>query len=202
MDALTLAAELVAKWEGFRPYPYPDPASPLAIATRRLAHRWGTEPAHDVMAGLAPLVRTLDGKPWTIGHGITGENIGPDTEPWSLPVGLANLEGEVQMRLDAVRRRAKADGVSVLRPWQEAALASFLFNVGPGRKDGKDGLFMLKIGRPSTLWRETMAGNFDAAAGQFKHWNKAGGQVMSGLTARRDDERVMFLGFHPLLGTA
>jgi lysozyme len=186
MDALTLAAELVAKWEGYRQYPYPDPASPLAMATRRLSQRWGREPARDVMAGLAPLVRTLDGKPWTCGYGCASPNIGPDSEPWSPSVALANLQGELEHRWERMWPWFNHKPL----PHQAAACLSLAYNIG------------LANFRKSSVLRRYNNGDLKGAADAFAMWNKAGGQVMSGLTARRDDERVMFLGFHPLLGTA
>ncbi|MNE64550.1 Lysozyme RrrD [compost metagenome] len=46
----------------------------------------------------------------------------------------------------------------------------------------------------STLRRLLIAGNYAAAAEQFPRWNKAGGQVLAGLTRRRAAERDLFLG--------
>lgn len=181
MDALTLAAQLVAKWEGYREFPYPDPASPLAQATRRLSERWGREPARQIMAGLAPLVRTLDGKPWTVGFGQTGEHIGPDSESWSRAVAQANLEGELEHLWERMAPLIR----SKLTPYQAAALLSFTYNEGLSRFKG------------STLRRKLNLGDFDGAAAEFKNWTRAGNAHPLG--PRRDDERVMFEGFHPLL---
>ena len=36
-------------------------------------------------------------------------------------------------------------------------------------------------------------GNSKAAADAFLLWNKAGGKVLKGLTARREDEKKLFL---------
>ncbi|MFM6190606.1 glycoside hydrolase family protein, partial [Planktothrix sp.] len=36
--------------------------------------------------------------------------------------------------------------------------------------------------------------DFQGAADQFPRWNKAGGQVLEGLTRRRKAERALFLG--------
>jgi lysozyme len=184
MDAKTLAAELIARWEGYREFPYPDPASPLYQATRsRFGAKWGTVPARDIMAQLAPLTRTLDGKPWTVGYGCTGENIGPDTAAWSRSVALANLEGEVELRMERIRPLLNHEP----KPWQMAAMTSLVYNVG------------LANFKKSSVLRRFNDGDLAGAADAFRMWNKAGGQVMHGLTARRDDERVMFEGFHPLL---
>ncbi len=44
----------------------------------------------------------------------------------------------------------------------------------------------------STLVKLLNAGDYDGAADQFLRWNRAGGEVNSGLVARRDDERRLF----------
>lgn len=193
--ATKLALPIVAEFEGFRPHPYPDPASKLAMATRK--ERWGYASARSILNRLPAATAALPGSPWTIGYGQTGKNITPDTAPWREAEARAKLEEELQLRVNAVRARAKKDG-GVLNDHQVAAMASFLFNVGEGRKasgkdPGKDGLFMLRSGRPSTMWRRAMEGCHICAANQFPAWNKAGGQVMAGLTRRRAAERSLYL---------
>lgn len=184
MDALTLAAELIGAWEGYREFPYPDPASPLAIATRqRFGNVWGRNPAREIMAQLAPLTRTLDGKPWTVGFGSTGENIGPDSPKWDRPLALINLTGEVETRWERIRGWFNHTPL----PYQAAACLSLAYNVG------------LANFRKSSVLRRFNNGDLKGAADAFAMWNKAGGKVLPGLVARRDDERVMFEGFHPLL---
>lgn len=46
----------------------------------------------------------------------------------------------------------------------------------------------------STLVRLMNQGDEDKAADEFLKWNKSGGQVMRGLTRRREAERSLFLG--------
>ena len=41
--------------------------------------------------------------------------------------------------------------------------------------------------------RRLNAGDVQGAADQFLRWNKAGGQVLRGLTRRREAERELFL---------
>jgi lysozyme len=187
-SAQSLAVGLVAEFEDFRAFPYPDPASPLAKATR--GQRWGFLPPRDILAKLRGDVAALSGAPWTIGYGQTGKHITPDTPQWSQSIARANLEAEVEERIDAVKDRS----LVTLTDGQLAALASFLFNVGPGGVGRKDGLFELKSTprRPSTLWRKVQAGDFKGAAGQFGAWTKAQGQEMAGLVRRRAAERAMF----------
>lgn len=58
---------------------------------------------------------------------------------------------------------------------------SFVYNLGAGNLAS------------STLLKLLNAGDYAGAADQFLRWNKAGGNVLSGLTARRSAERQMFL---------
>lgn len=62
------------------------------------------------------------------------------------------------------------------------ALVSFAYNVG------------LEAFRGSTLVRRLNAGEYAAAAEQLLAWDKAGGKVLAGLTARRKAERALFVG--------
>ena len=60
------------------------------------------------------------------------------------------------------------------------ALVSFSFNVGLGALGS------------STLLKLLNAKNYVAAAKEFARWNKAGGEVLSGLTRRRAAEAALF----------
>ena len=60
------------------------------------------------------------------------------------------------------------------------ALVSFTFNLGCGNL------------KKSTLLRLLNASDYDAAALEFRRWDKAGGQVLAGLTRRRDAEARLF----------
>lgn len=62
------------------------------------------------------------------------------------------------------------------------ALVAWAYNVG------------LENARASTLMRLLNDGDYDGAAAQFPRWNRAGGQVLAGLTRRRAAERALFLG--------
>lgn len=59
-------------------------------------------------------------------------------------------------------------------------LVSLTFNVGVGNL------------AKSTLVRKLNAGDCKGAAAEFSRWNRAGGQVLPGLTKRRADERTKF----------
>jgi lysozyme len=60
------------------------------------------------------------------------------------------------------------------------ALVSFVFNLGCGNF------------RKSTLLRKLLDSDYDGAAIEFRKWDKAGGQVLAGLTRRRDAEARLF----------
>ena len=64
---------------------------------------------------------------------------------------------------------------------QFAAMTSLCFNIGPTNF------------AKSSVVRRMNEGNPKAAADAFLLWNKAGGKVRKGLTARREDEKKLFL---------
>lgn len=72
------------------------------------------------------------------------------------------------------------------------AFLSILFNTGPGVPGVKDGVILLKNGKPSTLLTRVNEGAFDLAAAEFPKWCHAGGHVSNGLVRRRADEKAMF----------
>lgn len=124
---------------------------------------------------------------WTIGYGHTGgvkrgQRITKDEAESFLREDLDEAEATVE------------DVVTVdLSDNQFAALVSFAYNVGPGKKGEKDGFVTLKSGRPPTLLRKLNAGDYDGAADEFLKWNHQGGRVLTGLTRRRKAERSLFL---------
>ncbi len=78
---------------------------------------------------------------------------------------------------DAVRRNVRVD----LTQGQVDALVSFVFNMGERSLQN------------STLLRKLNAGDADGAAAEFTKWNHAGGQVLAGLTTRREAEQDLFI---------
>lgn len=72
------------------------------------------------------------------------------------------------------------------------AFISILFNVGPGVPKVKDGIIILRSGKPSTLLTDINARAFAAAANQFPQWDKVDGNVVQGLLNRRLAEQRMF----------
>jgi lysozyme len=87
------------------------------------------------------------------------------------------LEHEVNEKTAAVNQFVTAQ----INQNQFDALVSFSYNVGSGA-----------LGK-STLLKMLNAGNTSGAAEEFLRWNKAGGQVIAGLTRRRQAERSLFL---------
>ena len=115
------------------------------------------------------------GDPWTIGVGHTGPEVVP---------GLTITE---EKAMDYLREDVD-DAEWCVSKWvlvpitqgQFDALVSFAFNLG-----------CLAL-RNSTLLRKLNAGDDDGAASEFLRWNKANGQVMAGLTRRREAEMKLF----------
>lgn len=87
-----------------------------------------------------------------------------------------------RLRLDAgvAGKAIAACSTTKLTQGQYDALVSFTYNVG--------GSAMCK----STLIRKSNAGDCLGAAAEFKRWNRAGGRVLNGLTARRIAEGKAF----------
>jgi len=113
---------------------------------------------------------------WTIGYGTTagvkpGQNITKERAEELLREDVKRFEQQV-MRLVKVP----------LTQGQHDALASFVYNLGPGNLSN------------STLLRLLNAGDYKGAAAQFDRWTKAGGKTLAGLVRRRAAERALFEG--------
>ncbi len=64
--------------EGFRPYAYPDPLSPLAKKYPAKKYKWGERPAREILSEIGVKVEDAEklGAPWTYGFGFTqGGNV-------------------------------------------------------------------------------------------------------------------------------
>ncbi len=112
---------------------------------------------------------------WTIGYGHT-RTAGPGQR-------ITNEQATALLRQDvATFEKAVSQAVRVpITNNQFAALVSFAYNVGSGALNS------------STLLRRLNAGDVSGAADEFLRWNRAGGQVLAGLTRRRVAERDLFL---------
>ena len=120
----------------------------------------------------------------TIGYGLTRYFHRPGAP--KVKMGDVITEDEASFALAATMQsffdQAAAATTVKLEQFQVDALASFIYNVGVANF------------RNSTMLRLINAGDFDGAARQFPRWNKAGGKVLPGLTRRRNDEMLMFMG--------
>lgn len=116
---------------------------------------------------------------WTIGYGHTdgvqrGDNITAEGAEALLREDLELAEFTV----NTVARAARG-----LSQCQFDALVSFVYNVGRGNFH-KSTLRRLVIANPDNL----------AIRGEFLKWNKGGGQVLEGLSRRREAEARMYFG--------
>jgi lysozyme len=73
-------------------------------------------------------------------------------------------------------RAVRAYCPNLVEPAKVAALTSWTYNLGPGAL------------RASTLRRCINAGDEEAIPAEWRRWNRAGGRVVRGLTARREAE--------------
>lgn len=117
---------------------------------------------------------------------------GTGAEPWTIGVGHTSgvRRGDVCTEVEAMAwlREDCAEAEACVEAWVEPeltqnqfdALVSLVFNIGCGNF------------KASTLLKLVNAGNYTAAEAQFKRWNKAAGNVMAGLTRRRQAEAEMF----------
>ena len=91
------------------------------------------------------------------------------------------LAGDLGRAFDAINRYVD-DGINEnMPPARRAALASFIFNVGPGAF------------RDSTLLKRLNAGKPRAACNELMRWVYAGGRKLAGLVNRRTTERELCL---------
>jgi lysozyme len=133
------------------------------------------------------------GAPWTIGYGHTG----PEVRPGHV-ITKEQVEAWLASDLDAAAAIVDGAVKTPLTDLQRGVLASFVFNVGPGRKAkgkdaGKDGFLVLKSGKPSTMLVKLNAGDLAGAGAEFSKWVHGAGKVMPGLVTRRAAEAALFL---------
>lgn len=119
---------------------------------------------------------------WTIGYGSTKD---PYTgiavkqgDQISKATALAWLQKEIEQRQVAIRKLVKVPITSN----QLAAITSLAYNIGLGAFQRSTLLRLLNSKAP-----------VQEIADQFLRWNKVNGQVIKGLTKRRELERELFL---------
>lgn len=109
---------------------------------------------------------------WTIGYGHTGGVVEGQT--------ITEAEADLLLRADVERfERGVEDLVDVpLTSNQFSALVCLTYNIGLAAFSKSTLLHLLNAGKPCDE--------------EFLRWNKAGGKVLNGLTARRFAERQLF----------
>jgi lysozyme len=117
---------------------------------------------------------------WTIGYGTTVYSTGKKVQPGeSISESAALNELAFHINHNIVPQLS----VYVKAPLNQEqfdALVCFAYNVGSGAL------------ATSTLLRKLNNGDVEGAQAQFLVWNKAGGQVLRGLTRRRLSEATLF----------
>ena len=155
-----------------------------ALLAAALAHGGGADKAANLLKGLEgflPSVYKCAAGRDTIGYGFTEGRLlarGRMTEG-EATAELERICGEIAVRL-------RKEGGIILNPSEEAAVVSFVYNVGWGAF------------KSSTMFRLLKAGRRGAAIGaEFRKWvyvTKGGKKVVSkGLASRRAEEARMFM---------
>jgi len=112
---------------------------------------------------------------WTIGYGSTGPHV-------KSGMTISEADAEKLLRDDLDRFEASvAKSAPNATQNQFDAMVSLAFNIGTAGFER------------SSVLKRLLEGNLRGAADAFLMWNKAGGQVLAGLTRRREAERKLFL---------
>lgn len=167
---------LLKSSESFVGHAYADPASEMAKALRSR----GLWNKHLKMPRFWPEdLKHLSGAPWTIGYGFTTIR-GVKVKPTDL---MSEAEAEIHLdaELDEYERGVASSCTVTPNENQFSAMVCFAWNVGLGGF------------RKSTVLKAHNRGDFQSASRAFSLWNKAGGQVMEGLTRRRAAESALYM---------
>lgn len=112
---------------------------------------------------------------WTIAYGYTkGVKKGDKID---IKIAEMYLFDDIKVSILALQRLS----IIPLNENQTIALTDFIYNLGGGAF------------QRSTLRMKLNRGDFEGAANQFIHWNKAKGIPLAGLTKRRILERELFM---------
>ncbi len=111
---------------------------------------------------------------WTIGYGHTKDVMEGDF--WSEAYAEHMLEVELEEYCEYINDLVEVE----LNQNQFDALVSWVYNLGPSNL------------KSSTLLKVLNEGDFDEVPRQIRRWNKAGGNVLEGLTRRREAEALLF----------
>lgn len=118
-----------------------------------------------------------DGKPYTVGWGSTGSDIGPGTL-WTKEKADQRFASDLSKFEQAVSLLVKVP----LTQYQFDAIVSFTYNLGIGSL------------KSSTMLKMLNEGDYSNAGLQLLRWTKNDGVEMAGLVRRRKAELKMFKG--------
>lgn len=118
-----------------------------------------------------------DGKPYTVGWGSTGSDIGPGTL-WTKEKADQRFASDLSKFEQAVSLLVKVP----LTQYQFDAIVSFTYNLGIGSL------------KSSTMLKMLNEGDYSNAGLQLLRWTKNDGVEMAGLVRRRKAELKMFNG--------
>tara|TARA_R100001129_G_scaffold80115_1_gene54399 strand:- start:1078 stop:1524 length:447 start_codon:yes stop_codon:yes gene_type:complete len=113
---------------------------------------------------------------WTLGYGHTagvseGDTCTEEDAETMLAEDLQEFENYVNDLVTSDLSQNEFD-----------ALVAWTYNLGPGAL------------KESTLLRRLNDGDYEDVPHQIKRWNRAGGEVLPGLTRRREAEALLFQG--------
>ena len=148
----------------------------LGSAGRALIRKWEgcARRRADGLFEAYPDPGSKDGKPWTIGWGSTGADIGRGTV-WTQAQCDARFDSEITRY---IREVAAAIGDAATSPGQFDALVSFHYNTDAIAK--------------ATLTKRHCQGRFTEATAEFGKWIHNDGKVLEGLKRRRAGEAVLY----------
>ena len=130
-------------------------------------------------------------EPYTCGYGSTGRDVTKDTV-WTLQ------QAETRLDADLVLREGYANNFIRVPVTQGMfdGIVDMVYNVGPGAKEVRDGIFTLKSGRPSTFLTKLNAGDYDGAYAEIPKWCSPGSNVEKGLRRRRAIDQALWRGIN------
>lgn len=127
-----------------------------------------------------------DGKPWTIGWGSTGPDIGPGLT-WTQAQADARFARDLATFEDGVTRLI---GSAPTSQHQFDALVCIAYNIG---LDEDADTIAEGLG-DSTLLRKHKASDYEGASRAFLSWRFNDGREMKGLLHRRKAEKALYRG--------
>ena len=113
---------------------------------------------------------------WTIGYGHTkdvkeGDKINKDEANYLLQEEMIEYESYINDMVDVDLNQSQYD-----------SMCAWVYNLGPSNLGS------------STMLRVLNEGKYDEVPQQMKRWNKANGEVLTGLIRRREAEALLFEG--------